>query len=309
MCEVAGFFEVPAVALVNRGCDRAPELLGYGSVDNLNGDDRFLRQFKSNFSNDTLDSLTETRFSLVQHDAGSSAYVMIFEQADAAVGPDETQQRLAAVLLPHLVRSLNAARSLTKYSQDTIAVFENVRERLEPATIILDDAGKVSSINAKAIALIKTCNGIRQANGSIELSDPTEANRFTTGLDGLLAGAPVEPFFVRLIAGSDEGDLILMAKQSRETTHGVVIYLRGLLSAPDLVSDCFYKQFGLTPKEQRLANGLMQGKDVQQLAAEFHLSTHTLRTQVRDIFRKTGVNTQAALLVLMLGETLTNFEH
>ena len=58
--------------------------------------------------------------------------------------------------------------------------------------------------------------------------------------------------------------------------------------------------FGLSPSQQRLVQLLAEGRDLAEAALAMSVSVNTLRTQIRRIFEKTGVHTQAALLRLML---------
>ena len=61
-----------------------------------------------------------------------------------------------------------------------------------------------------------------------------------------------------------------------------------------------YKQlFKLTNAEAELAANLALGKTVNQLADEKLLSKHTIRTQLKSVFTKTGTHSQNELIVLL----------
>ena len=57
--------------------------------------------------------------------------------------------------------------------------------------------------------------------------------------------------------------------------------------------------FGLSFAESRLALQLMSGKPLGAIAAESGASTATLRTQLRSILKKVGVERQAELLLVL----------
>lgn len=57
--------------------------------------------------------------------------------------------------------------------------------------------------------------------------------------------------------------------------------------------------FGLTPGEARIAAALGEGQSLQEITRRFGISYHTVRTHVRQIFAKTGVRRQAALVRLL----------
>jgi DNA-binding CsgD family transcriptional regulator len=59
--------------------------------------------------------------------------------------------------------------------------------------------------------------------------------------------------------------------------------------------------FDLTPKEASLAAALVSGRSLKQAAAERSVSIHTARTQLAQLFRKTGTTQQSQLVALMLG--------
>ena len=59
--------------------------------------------------------------------------------------------------------------------------------------------------------------------------------------------------------------------------------------------------FSLTRSEARVAEGIIQGKSVKQLASELGLSTATVRSYLKSVFAKTGVHRQAELVSLLMG--------
>jgi DNA-binding CsgD family transcriptional regulator len=69
--------------------------------------------------------------------------------------------------------------------------------------------------------------------------------------------------------------------------------------APELLQALF----DLTPAEARLASELTKGKSIEQIALSSRLSHNTLRTHLKSVFSKTGVQRQAEL-VSLLGTTV-----
>jgi len=58
--------------------------------------------------------------------------------------------------------------------------------------------------------------------------------------------------------------------------------------------------FGLTPAEARLAVNLVTGKSLRSAAAKLGISYETARSQLKNIFNKTGTGRQAELVVVIL---------
>lgn len=75
----------------------------------------------------------------------------------------------------------------------------------------------------------------------------------------------------------------------------------------DLAAACAL--FHLTPAETRLATALVGGLTVARAAKKAHVSTDTARTYLKQIFRKTGVDRQAALVRLLLNCTIPLQSH
>ncbi|WP_052954904.1 helix-turn-helix transcriptional regulator [Microvirga vignae] len=57
--------------------------------------------------------------------------------------------------------------------------------------------------------------------------------------------------------------------------------------------------FQLTPAELRVATGLVQGLDTQQIATQHQIGAQTVRFHLKSIFAKTGTNHQAQLVGLL----------
>ncbi|MBX3579139.1 MAG: LuxR family transcriptional regulator [Rhizobiaceae bacterium] len=66
--------------------------------------------------------------------------------------------------------------------------------------------------------------------------------------------------------------------------------------------------FDLTPSEARVARDLMAGLTVAQAAAAAAVSTETVRTQLKGVYRKTGINRQTELIRLLLAVSMGDQE-
>ena len=60
-------------------------------------------------------------------------------------------------------------------------------------------------------------------------------------------------------------------------------------------------RYGLLPSEARIARALMQGATVSEAASMHNITVGTARQQLKAVFRKTGTNSQPALLRLLMG--------
>jgi DNA-binding CsgD family transcriptional regulator len=64
----------------------------------------------------------------------------------------------------------------------------------------------------------------------------------------------------------------------------------------------FADRFGLTEREARVAMHLAGGGSIADYALRYGVSEQTVRSQLKAIFAKTGVNRQSALVGLLLGD-------
>ena len=78
-----------------------------------------------------------------------------------------------------------------------------------------------------------------------------------------------------------------------------ILVITPLGSSQALPADLLHGLFDLSPAEIRAANGLIEGKSIDDLAAALGLSRETIRTQVKAVLAKTGVNRQSDLISLL----------
>lgn len=174
----------------------------------------------------------------------------------------------------------------------------------ETATVLLDPNGVVLDANAGAVHLLNADKG---SNFSTLTTDPE-------------TGRTLFDEFPRL----DDNDLpelvVLLAASDTDGAHRRLFTLSKLrngagpvpirLTAIDFgwnpaagVSASY--SFGLTTAELDILRGIVEGKDFAALAAERKRSLQTVRTQAKSLLRKTGARSQAGLIRLFAGITLS----
>jgi DNA-binding CsgD family transcriptional regulator len=63
--------------------------------------------------------------------------------------------------------------------------------------------------------------------------------------------------------------------------------------------------YGLTPREAQIAVDISNGMSLEEISQASHTSLHTVRTQLKSIFRKTDTARQTELLRLLLNSVFT----
>jgi len=79
---------------------------------------------------------------------------------------------------------------------------------------------------------------------------------------------------------------------------------------PTLVAPLLLKAYGLTPREQQIAQLLLRGATTIQAAQRLEISPHTVSDHIKSIFEKTGTRTRGELsATLFFGEHLPRIQH
>ena len=169
---------------------------------------------------------------------------------------------------------------------------------------VLDYRGTVMAANA---LMQDTDAGIRWlAKDRIAVDDSAAQALLGNALGEL---AKLEPTGVRSIpltatAGGNACILhiIPIVDDARDLFSGAygMLVLTPLTAGPIPVST-IQALFDLTPSESRIARRIAEGATVEQIALEHSVSIDTVRSHVKAVFNKTGVNRQAQLASLIAG--------
>jgi DNA-binding CsgD family transcriptional regulator len=89
--------------------------------------------------------------------------------------------------------------------------------------------------------------------------------------------------------------------------HGVAVFIQR--AHPTLVAPLLLKAYGLTAREQEVAQWLLRGATTAQAAQRLAISTHTVNEHVKSIYDKTGARTRGELSATMFfGEHLPRIQ-
>ena len=177
---------------------------------------------------------------------------------------------------------------------------------------------------AEALAMIGLPAGILSARGRVLaanrlLEEMTEHVRWLSRDRLALVNASANTLFVQAmdkqwqtgqttscsfpIPSIDGGDLVVghlipTPGQARDIFDGAsAIFIVTPLSAPKVPAVSLIQAlFDLTPAEARVARGIVEGATVANLAQRFGVSHETIRSQIKSVFSKPGVQRQADLV-------------
>lgn len=183
----------------------------------------------------------------------------------------------------------------------------------DAGVVLLNAAGRVMHENGIAKLLLDCGAGLRRCGPSVASTDVSDAVRFRMGIEQALAtGIQTEKITAPLLAlkrGKHQRPLLVCIIPTRSPAYTVdAVSLIIFLYDPDrkilhlLRSAC--QLYELSPVETELACRLACGESLADAAAALRIKELTARGYLKQIFIKTGVNRQAALVQLLLSSTV-----
>ena len=172
--------------------------------------------------------------------------------------------------------------------------------------ILLDEHKRLVRINARAESCF--CGSLLIRGGQLAAVDGASDGHFQNMLDEALrahdGGAPSSPSAVAL-RRSEQRPLIARAvrvePEARAEMEGAALLLMLVdpEDCPALSHTMLQRVFGLTRGEARVANRLICGSSLQEIAEAAQVSVGTVRSQTKALFAKTQTHRQAELVVLL----------
>ena len=168
--------------------------------------------------------------------------------------------------------------------------------------------------NAAAQSLLRSTNYVVDRNGTLGCRDPKDDDALTIAIQDLdLHGEGRSAFderasFVRLnrTSGGPPVGVYVSALRPREVmgaAFGMIptalLVFHDPTLRPELDPFIVAEMFGLTPAEARVAVRLVRGQDAAAIAQSTAKSIETVRTQIKSLLSKAGVDRQAELVRLV----------
>ncbi len=229
---------------------------------------------------------------------------------DARRGP---LKRGALVLLKALLPHLRVALDLRAHIQEA-----HLREASAHASSAADPTrgglmlvlatGRVMFVDEGAARLLDEGDGLKVARGRLTGVKEREALCLSrlllrAGVRGARSSAEAPPCGAMKVERRG-GSLHLIVMPPTEATartgipHDAVVYLRNPAHPPASRALALQQLFALTPTESRLADLLLAGKIICEVADEMRITKETARYHLKHVFSKTGVRRQAELMHL-----------
>jgi DNA-binding CsgD family transcriptional regulator len=225
-----------------------------------------------------------------------------------AEGPcKEPDLSLLRMLVPHLRRAAQLHGELTSLRSQRSAFTDHL-DRYPQAFILADAQARVLFANAAAKKIASSRDGLRIEAGRLMALSSRENAPLHKAIREI-AAAPDSPRKRLAVTRSSQAlpyQLLLMPIQSSRAVPlgvsqpavAILIIDSETTSSPDVAM--LRDLFALTAGEARVVAKLVQGRIVEEVAADLDISVLTARTHIRRVLSKTATNRQGELIALVL---------
>ncbi|HEY7838937.1 MAG TPA: hypothetical protein VIC54_10080 [Terriglobales bacterium] len=170
---------------------------------------------------------------------------------------------------------------------------EALLDALAAAALLLTGGGRVAHMNRAAAQLVGAADGLRIEAGGLTTSDAAHAVPFHRFLDAASRTAPGAGSGIALPRADGRPPLQVLATPlagiGAPGAEPALVVLAadplGVVCLPDAVLRALY---GLTPAEIEIANGLLAGYSIEEIAARRQVTVGTARQQLKRTLHKTG---------------------
>ena len=216
----------------------------------------------------------------------------------------EADEKLAAAIAPHLLSVLRLRHQFALARSSSLLL-----DRFDRAVLLLSASGKVVGGNVRGQQLLEAKDGLYVFGGELRAMTPADTQRLRQAIqetDRAARGASIQPrSTLRLPRESRPSDLIIRASPvapSVSSTFGVgelvtvALFIHDPDEASPVVEERVADAFGLTHAEAAVAARIWEGDSVGDAASELGVSPNTVKTHLKAVFEKAGVDRQAALV-------------
>lgn len=222
---------------------------------------------------------------------------------------DSNSVRLLELLVPHIQSAMEIRQALgTAHARAQGA--EAMADASETPTFLLNGDGELLHANAAAREMLSEEDSLTLQKGVLTAAKSSMCKP----LRGLLAGAKSNagatagglsgfgvPRPLSLERVSGRRALQLLASPVTGYVGGSVLLLATDPERPVVLRDDVLREhYGLTSAETEVANGLLTGFALKEIAALGKVTVGTLRDQIKSILAKTGTGKQSELVTLLM---------
>jgi len=225
---------------------------------------------------------------------------------------DDGQIRVIDEILPHLCRAFNIHSEFTYLRLKQDALLKGL-DRLVIGLILYDRQAKPVYINPTAEAIIEAHPGLYLDDGDLILTNTEDEKNLRKTIIDSAEIDPDDSWKQSVAIGVTHPDVpaplpLLVTPMHAHMITSDLDYegakVAVFISDPNLQQPISVENlvsvYSLTPSEAQVAISLSNGHSIEEIANNSHHSTHTIRSQLKSVFRKTGVSRQSELIKMLL---------
>lgn len=213
------------------------------------------------------------------------------------------------LLVPHLSRALGVMFRL-RDEELKLAVSLAALDRLSVGVVLLDAGGRIAHSNREGARILDERDGLSRANG-FGFSDPAARAAWARVLPSLLDRSLADvPHFSNTVAvprPSGRAPLVLQAAPlgtsnafAAPSDTSAIVFITDPEAGSELDRAAMRDLYQATAAEALLAELLCRGRTLAEAATERGISEATARTQLAELFQKTGTRRQADLIRVLM---------
>ena len=241
------------------------------------------------------------------HKAG----IAILRDEKAGVWTDG-ELRVIDEILPHLRRALNIHAEFTHLRLKQDALLKGL-DRLVIGLILYDSNAKPVYINPTALAIIDGHPGMQLQKGDLFLTNSEDEKGLRKAILDTAGIDPDDSWKQSVAIGITHPDveaplpLLITPMHANLITSDldydgakVAVFLSDPNMQQPISIENLVSVYNVTPSEAQVAISLANGHSIDEIAEISCHSAHTIRSQLKSVFRKTGVSRQSDLIKLLL---------
>jgi len=236
---------------------------------------------------------------------------------EGAFTPDE-RERLT-IILPHVSRAFGVMVRLRE-ADYKVAASLSALDRLATGVLLIDASGAVAFANRSAQRMLEDGDGLGLRKlthgaglGDLIADDAAASRAIGAAICATLNRDPYDtPHFSNCVTvprsyGAASYTLQCSALGERNEFGGdtgayaAIVFIADGAQEVEIDPALLQSAYGLTPAEAKVAVALIESSTAEQVATQLGTSPNTVRTQIKQIYAKLGVDTRARFVKLMMG--------
>lgn len=234
----------------------------------------------------------------------------VYRGVHASSGFDDTMRDRMALLLPHLSRSLAVMMKL-RLAEMRAAAGQAALDALSSGVLLLDARGQLVHANRQARLFVDREDGLLWQADQLMPTDNASRRAWNQALRATLADwGRVAHFSEALTVPRACGTGAYLLQISRMPANSGFDGTQGLARAIVFITDTkqpcapdietLVSLYKLSPSEARTAHAMGGGAQLAVVASRLGLSVNTVKTQLKQVYAKTGCSCRADLTRLLM---------